>query len=86
MATTKSDYVFPITPQDNDWEQELGMTKREYFAAKVLQGAISNNEMFLAMCLDRNNCARDKDNDSVEDYVAQQCYKMADAMLKESNQ
>ena len=38
MAKTKSEFVFPIAPQNNDWEQELGMTKREYFAAMALQG------------------------------------------------
>lgn len=58
-------------------------TLRDYFAAKSLQGIMANNEMWIAMCMDRGNCTRDKQNDSVEDYVAQQCYKMADAMLKE---
>ena len=39
MANKESKFMFPINPQDgNSWEQELGMTKREYFAAKALQG------------------------------------------------
>lgn len=56
---------------------------RDYFAAKVLEGIYSNNEMWRSMCMDKQNFTRDKDNDTYEDYVAQQCYKMADAMLKE---
>ena len=56
---------------------------RDYFAAKVLEGMHSNSEMWRAICMDKKNCTRDKENDSVEDYVAQECYKMADAMLKE---
>ena len=56
---------------------------RDYFAAMVLQGIHANNEMWVNMCMDKINCTRDKENDTHEDYVAQQCYKMADAMLKE---
>jgi len=56
---------------------------RDYFAAKVLEGIHSNSEMWNAMCMDMRNLRRDKKNDTHEDYVAQQCYKMADAMLKE---
>ena len=56
---------------------------RDYFAAKVLEGMYSNSEMWRSMCMDKNNCTRDKAKDTHEDYVAQQCYEMADAMLKE---
>ena len=56
---------------------------RDYFAAKVLEGIHSNSVMWEAMCMDKKNCTRDKENDTHEDYVAQECYKMADAMLKE---
>lgn len=56
---------------------------RDYFAAKVLEGIHANNDMWANMCMDKRNCTRDKENDTQEDYVAQQCYKMADAMLKE---
>ena len=59
---------------------------RDYFAGKVLEGIHANFEMWTAICMDRGNCTKDKQNDSVEDYVAQQCYKMADAMLKERKQ
>ena len=57
---------------------------RDYFAAKALQGIMANNEMWRSICMDRSNFTRDKQNDSVEDYVAQQCYKMAEAMIIES--
>ena len=58
------------------------ISKRDYFAAKVLQGVYANNEMWVNMCRDKRNWTRNK-TDSQEDYVAQQCYKMADAMMKE---
>lgn len=73
-------YAFKITEMENE------IKLKDYFAAKALQGVMANNEMWRAMCMDRSNCTRDKQNDSVEDYVAQQCYKMADAMLKERKQ
>jgi hypothetical protein len=44
-----------------------GMTLRDYFAAKVLQGVLSN--------LGAYNVSTDRD-------VARKCYDMADAMLK----
>lgn len=67
----------------NPHEEAQGMTLRDYFAAKILQGIHANNKMWIAMCMDRKNCTRDNKNDTQEDYVAQQCYSMADAMLKE---
>jgi hypothetical protein len=73
-------YAFKITEMENE------IKLRDYLAAKALQGIMANNEMWIAMCMDRSNCTRDKQNDSVEDYVAQQCYKMAEAMLKERKQ
>ena len=66
--------------------QNLGMDLRDYFAAKALEGVYANNEMLRSMCMDRKNCTRDKEKDTHEDYVAQQCYRMADAMLKERNE
>ena len=59
---------------------------RDYFAAKVLEGIYSNSELWDAMCMDMRNLTRDKRNDTFEDYVAQQCYKMADAMLRERSE
>jgi hypothetical protein len=59
------------------------ISKRDYYAAKVLQGIHANNKMWVNMCMDRRNCTRDKEKDTQEDYVAQQCFKMADAMMKE---
>lgn len=49
---------------------ELGLTMRDYFAAKAMQAMLSNQEMW-------------SNNDTMEDYVSQESYKMADAMLKE---
>jgi len=33
--------MYPISPKEGSWEQELGMTKREYFAAKAMQGLLA---------------------------------------------
>jgi hypothetical protein len=59
----------------------MSIELRDYFAAKALEGIHSATHI-----LDKRNCTRDKENDTYEDYVAQQCYKMADAMLKEREQ
>ena len=42
MERTESKFVHPISQQDGTWEQELGITKKEYFAAKAMQAMISN--------------------------------------------
>ena len=65
------------------YDQHSGMDLRDYFAAKAMQGIFENNEKWMAMCMDRINSTRDKSNDTQEDYVAQQCYGMADAMINE---
>lgn len=56
---------------------------RDYFAAKVLVGIYSNNEMFINLCKDRGIDARNKNSDTIEEYIAQKCYLMADVMMKE---
>lgn len=56
---------------------------RDYFAAKVLVGIYSNNEMFINLCNDRRIDARNKNSDTIEEYIAQKCYLMSDAMMKE---
>jgi len=38
MAKTESKFIHPISQKEGVWEQELGVTKREYFAAKAMQG------------------------------------------------
>lgn len=63
---------------------------RDYFAGKVLQGIFANNERLKDMSNEMDKYAyylhlRDVENDNIGDYVAQQCYNMADAMLRERN-
>ena len=60
------------------------LSKRDYIATQVLNGIHSNSTMWKAMRQDFPNLKRNG-NDTLQDYVAQECYKMADAMLKESN-
>lgn len=62
----------------NPIEQPHGVSPRDYFAAKVLQGIYSNNEIWMAMCMVGRN-----ENKTIEEYVAQNCYIQADAMMKE---
>lgn len=50
--------------------QEDGMTLRDYFAAKAMQGIAANSAML------------DNVTDSSVEWVAKGAYKMADAMLK----
>lgn len=54
MAKTDSNYAFPITPQDGSWEQELGMTKKEYYIGQILSGNIGG----LANSPDPKSCAK----------------------------
>ena len=54
----------------------------DHFAAVALNGMIANDEMWSALCVDKVSFSRNK-NDTMEDYVAQQAYKIADAMIKE---
>ena len=60
------------------------LSKIDYIAAQVLNGIISNREQFLSMVHDCSHLRRSKE-DSPYDYIAQESYKMADAMIKESN-
>lgn len=58
----------------------FGMTLRDYFAAKALQGMGANPETAKRM-LDQFSESVELDN-----AVARQCYRMADAMLKAREQ
>ena len=50
-----------------------GMTLRDYFAAKVLQGVMSSVEMGIVFS---------KGDKPPSDEIAESCYAMADAMMK----
>lgn len=70
--------AFPITLKDNNnpfHRDASGMTLRDYFAAKALQGTLSDLETVRAMAQDAKG--------PFAEYLAQDCYKFADAMLKE---
>ncbi|RMA11869.1 hypothetical protein [Klebsiella pneumoniae] len=55
---------------NSDWQNEPGMTLRDYFAAKAMQAIISNPSII------------DNDSDGAVNYAASASYKFADAMLK----
>ena len=68
MAKTESKFMYPISPKEGAWEQELGMTKREYFAAKAMQAT------------DLEKYA-DKYGNKWADEVAKDSVSMADALI-----
>ena len=78
MSTLKpsNPRAFPQEYQDGDYQ--AGMTLRDYFAAKAMQGFIANT---LAMQAISDNFPNEGD-----EYIAQESYRMADAMLKQREQ
>jgi hypothetical protein len=76
-----SEVCGPYGHQDSagTW-QFPGLTIRDYFAAKALQGALSSQEVTRAAVLTgKRNHGGELSND---DAMARACYDMADAMLK----
>ena len=69
MAKVKSEFMYPISQKDGNWEQELGMTKREYFAALAMQA--TDLEIYA-----------DKYGNKWSDEVAKDSVQMADALIK----
>ena len=65
-----SGLIDPSTPEDAVQSLHEGMTLRDYFAAKAMQGLITSAS------LSRTESWYD------EERVAESAYKMADAMLK----
>jgi hypothetical protein len=67
-------------PQDADTclDEFRGMTLRDYFAAKALQGFFNNIDLYKAISK-AYNCSSDESTYST---IAKEAYKIADAMLK----
>jgi len=65
----------PAFPVSGDWSQikDKGMTLRDYFAGKVLQGIMSSVDMGIIFS---------KGDKPPSDEIAESCYAMADAMMK----
>jgi hypothetical protein len=63
--------AFPASyyTDDGQWAKRDGMTLRDYFAAKAMQGDISS-------------FSDDKDPGDVASVIAERAYQIADAMLK----
>jgi hypothetical protein len=66
----KKPQAFPYSGEGDDMNTSAGMTLRDYFAAKALQGIISANG-------DSSGYLEYE-----EEVVAKNAYKLADAMLK----
>jgi hypothetical protein len=63
-------YAFPLpaTPREHYTESEPGMTLRDYFAAKALEGHCAHSGVGAAA--------------GTKGHVTTNCYALADAMLK----
>jgi hypothetical protein len=66
--------AFPGTPATPEWRE--GMTLRDYFAAKAMQGIMSE---YLSK-------GRGNGNWSDYDMIAKEAYRVADEMLKQREQ
>jgi len=64
--------AFPLQATE-DYTGQDGMTLRDYFAARVLQGVMSSVEMGIVFS---------KGDKPPSDEIAESCYAMADAMMK----
>jgi len=67
--------AFPSESNDSDYK---GMTLRDYFSAKAMQGIISNEPLRMYYENYRN-----KSEDEAKDLIAKVSYNIADAMLKQ---
>lgn len=75
MSKETGGQAFPFTPHiESKNTEELGMTLRDYFAAKAMHGMLSNPGMW------------DLLNERHAQLVAKDAYIMSDAMLKARNQ
>ena len=73
--------AFPEVPgESNSYEGKLGMTLRDYFAAKSMAALVANNETFLA-----SGRVGRSEGVAVEDKLSAAAYEFADAMLKARN-
>lgn len=82
--TTKTDGgpAFPATLIDSDRNvifnnEQIGMTLRDYFAAKAMQARLSDYESAISL-----KAAADKHGIPIAEEVAVQAYAFADAMLR----
>jgi hypothetical protein len=65
-------HAFPIRATDY---VQLGMTLRDYFAAKAMQAIMGDRK-------EQNYWAEDYSNDEMMQFTAERAYEQADAMLK----
>ena len=73
-----NEFAFPHTTEHLHHPVTAGMTLRDYFAAKAMQGLIS--------CPDWRENAGDEVGMDASDFTALAAYRMANAMLKARGQ
>lgn len=72
--------AFPVGGGD---QRNAGMTMRDYFAAKALQGLMSNSEGVHAGAEPLGSWLVNSSSATAPDWLAARVYAVADAMLKE---
>ena len=68
----KKDTGGPAFPRPGDFNPQYGMTLRDYFAAKALQGLLADPKPFV----------KQEWEETIADTYAYEAYVYADAMLK----
>lgn len=77
--------AFPIYGKLNEWgyAEQPGMTLRDYFAAKAMAALVlATEQKYLSDPIKHEACRASEDSE----YVAQDAYAIADAMLNEREQ
>lgn len=66
----------------SDWQSESGITKRDYFAAKAMQGYLAADIDTVA-CVSTDAEGIERERQQYAAGVAKAAYRFADAMLRE---
>lgn len=80
-------YAFPSgVPRDGDtWASDMGMTLRDYFAAKAMNRMIARAEMHFDDHKKNNALFDQEEWEYFHEYIAEQSYLIANAMMKARN-
>lgn len=80
MINNDDEYAFPLKEAfSND---QLGMTLRDYFAAKAMQALLSHHGGYIELCGDHSEPASLSEDALDNDFIADYAYNQADAMLE----
>lgn len=76
-------YAFPLGTDSSYGNKDCGgMTLRDYFAARAMNGVFSDRELHMAFVNDAKNEIQDFNPQKLNEKLAEEFYNIADAMLK----